>query len=52
MESQAEHHPEPRIRWEYYSVITEAHDRMTIFDPTCTGGVLPGTKHASAEHLP
>jgi len=40
------------IRWEYYSVITEAHDRMTIFDPTCTGGVLPGTKHASAEHLP
>ena len=31
------------IRWEYYSVITEAHDRMTIFDPTCTGGVLPGT---------
>jgi len=43
MESQAEHHPEPRIRWEYYSVITEAHDRMTIFDPTCTRGVLPGT---------
>ena len=31
------------IRWEYYSVITEAHDRMTIFDPTCSGGVLPGT---------
>jgi outer membrane receptor protein involved in Fe transport len=26
------------IRWEYYSVISEAHDRMTIFDPTCTGG--------------
>ena len=31
------------IRWEYYSVIAEAHDRMTIFDPTCSGGVLPGT---------
>jgi outer membrane receptor protein involved in Fe transport len=31
------------IRWEYYSVISEARDRMTIFDPTCTGGVLPGT---------
>jgi Carboxypeptidase regulatory-like domain/TonB dependent receptor len=31
------------IRWEYYSVITEAHGKMTIFDVNCTGGFLPGT---------
>src|SRR6266567_1662179 len=31
------------IRWEYYSVISEAHGHMTIFDPTCTGGFIPGT---------
>jgi Carboxypeptidase regulatory-like domain/TonB dependent receptor len=31
------------LRWEYYSVITEAHGKMTIFDVNCTGGFLPGT---------
>jgi carboxypeptidase family protein/TonB-dependent receptor-like protein len=31
------------MRWEYYSVITEAHGHMTIFDVTCNGGFLPGT---------
>ena len=31
------------IRWEYYSVISEAHGHMTIFDLTCTGGFIPGT---------
>ena len=28
------------IRWEYYSVITEQHDRMTVFDLAC-GGICP-----------
>lgn len=31
------------MRWEYYSVITEAHGHMTIFDVNCSGGFLPGT---------
>ncbi|MBV9087381.1 MAG: TonB-dependent receptor, partial [Acidobacteriaceae bacterium] len=28
------------LRWEYYSVITEAHGRMTVFDLAC-GGICP-----------
>ncbi len=40
------------IRWEYYSVITEAHGHMTVFDTACTGGFLPGTTKPEAGICP